>query len=143
MVSSGTQMWIDRIRDYAWDNDIGILSSTQFDPHTVCHSIPEHRLVVINANYEDSQQLPFQFAHEIGHIINGDTDKSKFSFSKVHREGMANLFAIRLLVPWYYENVEEDEASSRWFVESFHLSDSMQNWVDEEVIGFYKRTAGN
>ena len=139
MITDETQTWLSRVFDWAWARGIGYTSSSLFAPDSVCKAVPSNRLIIVNTNYHDQQQLPFQAAHEVGHIMSCDLAPVAFTTSKIGREGRANRFAINLLVPWFYDEIDQSAANSRWFLKSFHLPDSMGDWVDEAVLNYYSR----
>lgn len=65
--------------DYAFENKIGYEFSSKHKPDRSPRSITALRMVFMNNNWPNKQEIPFQFAHEISHIINGDTGSNNFA----------------------------------------------------------------
>lgn len=39
----------------------------------VPRAIPDERLIIINSNWRNKNEIPFQIGHEIGHLVHNDT----------------------------------------------------------------------
>lgn len=87
------------LSNYAYDNDIGYIMTHYLEPETPSTSDCDDRLVVINMEWKNANEVPFSFAHEIGHIMCGDKGKRYFKSENIKdkSEYRANLFAIKLL----------------------------------------------
>ena len=87
------------LSNYAYDNDIGYIMTHYLEPDTPSTSDCDDRLVVVNMEWKNANEVPFSFAHEIGHIMCGDKGKRYFKSENIKdkSEYRANLFAIKLL----------------------------------------------
>lgn len=88
--------------DYAFENKIGYEFSSKHDPDRSPRSITALRMVFMNNNWPNKQEIPFQFAHEISHVLNGDSGSNNFAapafYSK--EEFNANKRATRILLEY-------------------------------------------
>ena len=85
---------------------ITVRFDNSLSPVTPSASDSATRRIIINENWHDQQQLPFQFAHEIAHVLHGDSTVLYFTPSKAGIEGLANRGAVKLLVPLYFAETE-------------------------------------
>lgn len=67
---------------------------------------PPKNLIFINMNWHNQNELPFQIAHEIGHMIVGDSCYmyKKNYLMKIKSEDRADMFAINILKQYCEEN---------------------------------------
>lgn len=88
------------LMDYAFDHQISVILTRYLNPHMPSISDGNNRLTVINMNWHNKNEIPFCFAHEIGHILNGDQGQHKFSAHSVDikEEYQANLTGTKLLI---------------------------------------------
>lgn len=91
---------------YCWDHNIGVVYNKKL-PHTAkskSYNYPSD-LVVVNGNWLPETEIPFIFAHEIGHTIENTPIFNKLAFlGRKKGEYSANTFAIRLLQQFCLEN---------------------------------------
>ncbi|MCX2455670.1 ImmA/IrrE family metallo-endopeptidase [Lacticaseibacillus nasuensis] len=131
-----TYLW--KLLNWATDHDIAWEVQDSLSPYTPCTSNPSNRRMVINSRYHDPLQLPFQAAHECGHIINGDSGTLYlYTPSKTALEGAASRTGIKILVPLFFDGVDDTDANSQRFVEAFHIPSSMVDWVQDEIVDYY------
>lgn len=103
---------IDKLSNMAKDLHIRIEWSDLFSKYTPPASSTKYQSVVMNANWHNQNELAFQLAHEIAHVLNHDDCEMAFyhaSYSSQERiEREANIGAIKLLLPIFkdmgYEN---------------------------------------
>lgn len=91
---------------YCWDHNIGVVYSKEADHRAKSkgYNNPSD-LVVINGNWLPETEIPFIFAHEIGHVIENTPLFNKLSYLGSNKaEYSANVFAIRLLQLYCQEN---------------------------------------
>lgn len=88
------------LTNFALDHDIGVIFTPYFEPTTPSQSNGDYRVVVINSNWHNQNEVPFCFAHEIGHVLNHDSGVNNYSSPSVSskEEYQANLKAIQLLL---------------------------------------------
>ncbi|MFD1485331.1 ImmA/IrrE family metallo-endopeptidase [Lacticaseibacillus baoqingensis] len=126
-----------RLLDYAAIYDIEVGFEDRLSPNTPCTADSKTRRILINLNWHIPRQLPFQLAHEITHILNGDSNLLYFTPSKTGIEGDANSGAICLLVPMYFENVDPSLARVDEFMSFFAISPNMRDICSGAIKGFY------
>lgn len=84
--------------NFSYDHSIGIEATRKLDPDTPSQSDVANRVVVINMNWHNSVEIPFIYAHEIGHVLCDhlvDSPKNEIE---------ANKTAIGLLIKYCWEN---------------------------------------
>lgn len=128
------------LMNVAFDNGYSVILESRFTPYTPSAANPFTKTIVINDNWHNPRQLPFQLAHELGHLLNKDENSACLYFSptKSGIEGNANRTAIRLLLPYYLDNNESEHVSSVEFMESLGMSQYLEDMVQEEIINYYK-----
>lgn len=91
-------MWL---LNYCLNNDIGVIYRKSLPSYAPSVSYENPKLVIFNDNFQDKTQKPFMLAHEIGHVVEGNSQYYKLSHLGMNRgEYSANIFAINLL--WEY-----------------------------------------
>ncbi|TPR41242.1 ImmA/IrrE family metallo-endopeptidase [Apilactobacillus micheneri] len=102
-------MFDDILKDllnYAFDNGIGV-ETVHASINTPCLVFNKKRLIILNLNWHNKNELPFQIAHEISHIINNDdlnlyrSDSCNYTLSF---EKNANVMALNILLPIYFKH---------------------------------------
>ncbi|WP_203621832.1 hypothetical protein [Apilactobacillus nanyangensis] len=93
---------LEDLCNYAFVNGIGVemIRATSTTP-SIC--LKNKRLIVLNVNVK-SNNLPFIFAHEIGHILNDDcmlTYNNGLPYYKSRCEHRADVKALDILLPIY------------------------------------------
>lgn len=63
-------------------------------------ALSESRLIIININWANQNEIPFIIAHEIGHIMNGDTGVRYYDSGPINSECHANIYGIKLLLQY-------------------------------------------
>lgn len=90
------------LRDYAFTNQIGYQFDSIREPDQAPKSNTALRVVFMNNNWNTPEEIPFQFAHEISHILNGDSGPNNFCASSVYskEEYQANKRATKILLEY-------------------------------------------
>lgn len=92
--------------NYALYHHVGFELLNGIDSDWPSLAIPERNMMFINTNWYKQEELPMMVAHEIGHMLNGDTcymyDHS--NTGKISSEGAANRVAIDLLLQYCRDN---------------------------------------
>lgn len=99
-------------------------------------AFPKSRRVMINMKWRNPHELPFQIAHELGHVLNGDNGVRYYeSFpTRSKTEYQANLTGIRLLLKFCADNdINVDNPLS--FAERFGIPEYLENAVAYEMKG--------
>lgn len=114
----------------------GLLS--QFTP-PACRL--DTRNVLMNLNWHRPEEISFQLAHEISHIINGDPEDEFFYHASFtgHRsvEYKANVGAVKLMVPLYCDETEQEDASSIDFEQRYAVPNFLDDVVRERISNYY------
>lgn len=126
--------------NYAYDHGIGYqLDRASYKPDEVSFYMELNNTVYINTNYINEEEVPFQFAHEISHALNGDKGSNNFSANSVYskEEYKANKRATKILLEYcdlngltFYNSTE--------FMDAFGIPSKAGYVVDnvfEEKIG--------
>lgn len=119
--------------NYAMKHGIGFILTRDLKSGTVAAANTESRTVIVNMNYKDKQQIPLQFAHEIGHIINGDHSMRALYFtpSKYGIELNANVTALNLLAPYYLEDKPDEYVDVDSFMEMFAIPEHLRDAAEQ------------
>ena len=88
--------------NYAYDHHVGYILADDLNPETPSESDGDHQLVVINMKWHNHNEVPFSYAHEIGHILNGDKGKHEYSANSldIKEEYQANLRGIDIMLEY-------------------------------------------
>lgn len=120
----------------AMDFGYSVIVDNRFSSRTPSAVNPYTKTIVVNGSWHDPEQLPFQLAHEMGHLINKDDSNCLyFSPSKYGIEGRANVQAIKLLLPYYTDERPLEDFNSVDFMRAFKIPQYLESVVNEE---FYK-----
>ena len=113
---------INWLMNYCLDHQIGAVLTNEL-PDTVggkSYIIPAN-LVVVNNRWHDKLEIPFIFAHEIGHIKTGIPCSYHASIINTDKgEADANKFAINLFMEYCKEN-EFNFSTYYNFAKSFYI----------------------
>lgn len=130
--------YLGAVLNVALDHGIGIECTSELSPDTPSVASPETRCMIVNLNWHDPQQLPYQAAHEIAHILNQDAGALYlFSLSRISIEGAANRGAINILVPIYFDGIDGHDANVERFMEAFQIPGTMWDWCEEAINDHY------
>lgn len=100
--------FITKLLNYALDHGIGF-QLTKLKKNMPSFAIQKHKFIIINVNWENSSESPFQIDHEIGHVLNEDDMNLYNSKVKNYRfayEHNANRKALKILLPMYLYYIE-------------------------------------
>lgn len=102
---------------FAFNHGVSTIASYQLSPDTPSFSVPDKRKMVINMNIRNKKELPFQIAHELGHIFNHDHGKEFYYLKNVDTpvEVDASKTAICLLASYYFDELP----TSTWNIDKF------------------------
>ena len=91
--------------NYCLKNKIGIIYDNNLPPTAPSDSYCNPRLVIFNDNYKNVNEKPFMLAHEIGHVVEGNSEYYHLAYLGIEKgEFSANRFAINLLALYCFEN---------------------------------------
>lgn len=127
---------MDYLTKYATDCGIDI-KWAHFSPFTPPGSNYDYRCVVMNLNWHNQNELVFQLAHEISHVINGDKGDVYYYHAcftgKESVEYKANVGAVKLLVPYYCQFRDEENINSYEFRTLFAVPNYLNDIVVHEL----------
>ncbi|WP_334341211.1 ImmA/IrrE family metallo-endopeptidase [Companilactobacillus sp. HBUAS56275] len=122
--------------NYALDHHIGFEFLNGLDSDWPSVAIPERNMMFINTNWYKQEEVPMIIAHEIGHMIDGDScylyDQS--TISRLKSENSANLIAINLLMKYCSDNDIEFN-NSMTFLTQFNIPQRYENSVRKIIAG--------
>ncbi|MHB9289657.1 ImmA/IrrE family metallo-endopeptidase [Latilactobacillus curvatus] len=126
---------ITDLLNYAMDHNINLMITRELSPYTPSAVDTQRRSVVFNANWHNEKQLAFSLAHEIGHILNGDSSIEPLYFTpnKAKLEHGANALAIKMLIPFYLEDKEKSHIKAYDFMEGFGIPAYLEDVVIDEL----------
>ncbi|WP_133244314.1 ImmA/IrrE family metallo-endopeptidase [Levilactobacillus bambusae] len=127
------------LMNYAFDHQINVILTKDLPVTTVSITKVKLRTVIINTRYYIPEQIPLQFAHEIGHVIHNDDAARPLAFTSIYSdsklEKSAHTWAIKKLLPYYLEDKEPEYINAYDFMESFaipgHLYPVVVNAIHE------------
>lgn len=133
---------IDYLTQYAKDHDIEV-KWAHFSPFTPPGSSYKYHRVVMNLDWHNHQELVFQLAHEISHVLHGDKGDVVYYHAcftgKESVEYKANLGAVKLLIPFYCQDTDIQCVNSANFMEAFHVPHYLSSVVSEEIKKHYAK----
>lgn len=115
----------------ALDKGIGVTIRRDIYTDVPSFCFPELKKIMVNANCHN---YIFQFAHELGHILNGDTSSAKLSFNSHaynKTEYSAHVTGVKLLVSLYAKKAHELNYVK--FMDMFAIPDRMVDVVITEL----------
>ncbi|WP_273710487.1 ImmA/IrrE family metallo-endopeptidase [Leuconostoc mesenteroides] len=119
---------VDELQIQAKDNDIDILDIFDLSPETPDFSVVKRQGVFMNVNFDTKVSYEFRLAHEMSHLIYGDSEiQGIYTFSEFgHRqeELLAHRNAIRMLMSI------EMPTNINTFMEYYHVP----SWLEADVM---------
>ena len=129
------------VLNYAYDHNISY-SMVPFDnSETPPTCDTELRLIVLNSNWYQPNEMAFQAAHECSHVLNGDRGKFKYSnfYFKSRTEGNANKRALSIVIPMYFNDLEADEANLFQFMNDLAIPSWLEDAASSSINSYYQR----
>lgn len=123
---------VTKLMQYAYDHAITCVLTSKLDSHTPSSSRPDNHIVLINMNWHNANEIPFQFAHELGHVVNADEGilyYSSFS-NKSKYERAANMTGLDILIPIYLSITGYTANNVTPFMEQFGIP----NYLEADVV---------
>lgn len=127
------------LMNFAMNHGIGFTATKDLNPYTASAVDTKTRQIVLNLNWHDKKQLVFQFAHELGHIINGDHSDQILYFTpgKFGIELEANKAAVDLIAPYYLNDRELEQINPVEFMKIYAIPSHLFETVKYELIKCY------
>lgn len=97
---------ISYLINYGFDRGISSTLTESLPPDFPSSASSKYQKVLINMNWHNQWEVPFSFAHELGHIINGDIGINYYhSFTiRSRTEYEANQTAIGIILSYCKSN---------------------------------------
>ncbi|MFK5676068.1 ImmA/IrrE family metallo-endopeptidase [Ligilactobacillus sp. LYQ60] len=132
------------VRDYlegiAKYNRIRIFWVDELDEYTPPCSLSYAKRIVMNRHWHKEREIPFQLAHEIGHVLlhsNCDIAFYRATYgSRAKIECEANKMAIDLLLPLYFSERDRSKANVNDLMECLLIPAHLENLVRERIEGY-------
>lgn len=128
---------MDYLLNLCRKEDIDVKFTNELDEYTPDICYPKHRKIIINNNCLTTVDPTFRLAHEINHILHGDTESQKiYAFSplsKKDEENTANYHAIKLLARIAYQDTPMEYRNYLDFMDFFGLPLHFENMVKRAV----------
>jgi Zn-dependent peptidase ImmA (M78 family) len=128
---------------FQYIDSLGIKARLMYlNPFTPSACNPHTKRIAVNMNWYNRAELPFQVAHEIGHILNEDdacilyysTDVSK---SKI--EHAANSKALDILIPRYFRDCDYENANVANFMNELAVPTRMEEEAKKKTADYFDR----
>lgn len=120
--------------NYGFDRGISTTLTHKLPSDFPSSSSSKKQKVLINMNWENKPEVPFILAHELGHLLNGDTGINYYNSATIHNktEFTANKTAIRLLFN-YCEDYDIEFDNPIRFCEQFGVPTELEYVVATEM----------
>lgn len=135
---------MDEARDYLLERAAKYHITVKWahlSPITPPGSSYEYRSVVMNLDWHRPSEIIFQFAHELSHVIHGDKGDVFYYHAcytgKESVEYKANVGAVKLLVPFFCQELDKPYANSHRFMNAFSVPSYLADVVTEEIKEYY------
>ncbi|CAJ1187225.1 hypothetical protein CPR19092_LGOLGGFK_01047 [Companilactobacillus paralimentarius] len=123
------------LMNIALDNNISVVFFDTLDPYTPPATDIEARCIAMNSRWHNKSEIPFQLAHELGHILSGQ-QSTKILYFTPYKYGMeleANEYAISLLLPMYLEDKNKEDINVHRFMDTFSIPYHLEDVVIQEI----------
>lgn len=126
---------ITYLLNFAMSHGIGFETMPDAPSDWASIAVPEYRKIMLNFNWENKREIPFQIAHEISHLLNKDNNvlyHASYCESAKHEAG-ANLSAIDILIGYYQANYGYDYITPELFMKQFGIPNKYEYQVEDRV----------
>lgn len=125
---SAVKNTINYLKEFAKARDIGVCLTYDLSSYIPSSSSVENRSVVINLNADN---IPLQFSHELGHILNEDDGVWYFSTTTngMSSEANATKTGIRILLDYYFREVPYEEINLSNFMKFYKIPSFFTDYV--------------
>ncbi|QFR66467.1 hypothetical protein [Furfurilactobacillus rossiae] len=127
--------------EFAFEHGIAVTTTHVLSKDTPSVSRPSKNAIIVNMNWHTKKEIPMQFAHEIGHVLNEDKGTLYYCSTASHNsiEYGASKTGIKVLVSLYFQNVSPDEANSNTFVKQLAIPSYMEPYTEDCIREFYQK----
>ncbi|MFK5706038.1 ImmA/IrrE family metallo-endopeptidase [Ligilactobacillus sp. LYQ139] len=127
----------DHLEGIAKQHRIRIYWVDDLDKYTPPCSLSCARRIVMNNQWHNEREIPFQLAHEIGHVLlHSDCDIAFYHAtygSRVRIEREANSLAISLLLPLYFRERDSSKVNANDLMECLSIPAHLEGLVRERI----------
>ncbi|GAX04592.1 hypothetical protein IWT140_02234 [Secundilactobacillus pentosiphilus] len=127
---------LEDLCNFALSHGIGITLNHEFSPAMKSLADTRNRKILINTGQPDQQQIPFQVAHEISHVMTNDKSTHLLAFNSIHSdpqiETRANRGAVDMLLPYYTDERQIEQLNVNEFMTCFDIPAHLEKIVAEE-----------
>ena len=120
------------------DQHIRVAMSPEFTLDAPSAVKTKSKIIILNTNLSNKDQLPLQLAHEIGHVVNGDEASTPLHFGDqavdYSMELSANRFAVDMLIPYYLDDRDREHVNVTEFMNIFVIPAHLEKMCREELI---------
>lgn len=135
---------MDEARDYLLERAAEYHIAVKWahlSPITPPGSSFEYRSVVMNLDWHRPSEIIFQFAHELSHVIHGDKGDVFYYHAcytgKESVEYKANVGAVKILVPFFCQELDKPYANRHSFMSAFSVPSYLADVVTKEIKKYY------
>lgn len=116
---------IEYLLDKAFRNGIGY-EIAPLDKDFPSRALPEYKLIIINSNWKNKNEIPFIIGHELGHLMLGHTSISYYSTQTANTkcEYEADQYSLKLIYKYSIEQGNHFEEPYQ-FIEQFGIPERM------------------
>ncbi len=141
MINMNTEDMVWDLLHLAMDHNIDVQWAGVLSKYTPPACRIDTRIVCMNSNWHRPKEIPFQLAHELAHIIYGAPEDICFytsSFTgKSSVEYKANVGAVKFLVPYYCDGVEQEVVNASNFEQNYLIPSYLDNVVREQLTKYF------
>lgn len=120
------------------DKHIRVAMSPEFTLDAPSMVKTKSKIIILNTNLSNKDQLPLQLAHEIGHVVNQDSGSKPLYFGDkdidYSKELKANRFAVRKLIPYYLADRDKEQVNVTEFMSIFIVPSHLERMAREELM---------
>jgi hypothetical protein len=137
-ISEETSDYLNRVFRHAEHENIVCYKADELKPCSPSNANADVRGIIVNMNWPDKQQLPYQAAHEVKHIELEHHGVCYFDGRDISgQEGAANRGAVDMLVGLYFADRSMESANPYQFMAAFSIPNSMYDYVCDSICNFY------
>lgn len=129
---------IEYLLNFALSKGYGFILTDKLKPTTPSCANQQQNKIVINTNWTNKNELPFQIAHEIGHMLNGDEGVLYYSSYASHSkiETNADNKAIDLLLNYC---IDMDKTTNNYsdFMYYYGIPDYLEQNVRRRYADYF------
>lgn len=102
----------------------------------------EKHKIILNMNWYNPQEIPLMLAHELSHVINGDTGICYYtSVSTIKTEASANKLAIKMLIDYFFAEAEPEYINVCQFMNYYCIPSEFYEFICSYIQNKYEYEA--